>query len=177
MIYIALLRGINVGGHKKVPMAELRAVLSNSGLDNVQTYIQSGNVIFDTSEISTEKLETKIHNSIKDHFGYEVSIILKKPQEIQSILDRCPFEEGKKEKSYFVMLHNTPGKELVEEASKKEYPNEAYFIIGDCIYFFCATGVGKAKFNSNFFERKLKTTSTTRNYNTMMKLLSLSAER
>ena len=70
--FIALLRGINVGGHKKVPMAELRALLSKSGFENVQTYIQSGNVIFQTSENNIPNIESIIQKAIFDHFGFEI---------------------------------------------------------------------------------------------------------
>jgi uncharacterized protein (DUF1697 family) len=176
MIYIALLRGINVSGQKKILMADLRKLLSNHGLENVRTYIQSGNVLFKTEKTSKEQLEKQIHNAIKSHYEFDVSVIVKKPEEIKTILDNCPFNEEKRQKSYFTMLHSLPEKKLAEEVSQKQYPEEEYQIINDCIYFYCATGVGKAKFNTNFFERKLNTTSTTRNYNTMMKLLSLSAE-
>ena len=176
MIYIALLRGINVSGQKKILMADLRKLLSELGLENVKTYIQSGNVLFNTKRTSIEKLETRIHNAIKNHYGFNVDVIVKKPKELKEILNTCPFNEEKKHKSYFTMLHTLPDKKLVKEASQKQYPGEEYHIIKNCIYFYCVTGVGKAKFNTNFFEQKLNTTSTTRNYNTMMKLLSLSTE-
>ncbi len=174
--YIALLRGINVGGHKKVPMAELRELLTKSGLINVSTYIQTGNIFFQTSENRTSNIEAIIHNTIRDHFGFEVSVLVKTPQDLKRIFDACPFSEEKKKKSYFTILHNIPNNELVEDASKKVYEGEEYLIINDCIYYFCKKGYGKAKFNMNLFERKLKTASTSRNYNTMVKLLSLSEE-
>jgi uncharacterized protein (DUF1697 family) len=174
--YIALLRGINVGGHKKVPMAELRELLENSGFENVVTYIQTGNVIFQTSESSIQNIEDIIQKAIMAHFGFDVSIIVKTPKDLQRIFDACPFSEEKKKTSYFTMLHSTPDDELVKIASEKIYEGEEYVIINDCIYFYCAKGYGQAKFNMNLFERKLKTASTSRNYRTMVKLLSLSSE-
>lgn len=174
--YIALLKGINVGGHKKVPMAELRELLTNSGLVNVKTYIQSGNVVFQSSEINIENLETKIQQSILKSFRFEVSVLVRTRKDLQRIFNDAPFSEEKKKKSYFTMLHTTPNPELVKEASKKVYEGEEYVIINDCIYFYFEKGYGQAKFNMNFFERKLKTIGTARNYNTMVKLLSLSAE-
>ncbi|MBN4070064.1 DUF1697 domain-containing protein [Olleya sp. AH-315-F22] len=172
--YIALLRGINVGGHRKVPMVELRELLTNLGFQNVQTYIQSGNVVFKSSEKSIQKLEKKIHEEIQSHFGFDVSIIVKTPKDLQRIFDACPFSEEKKKTSHFTMLHSTPDDELVKIASEKIYKGEEYVIINDCIYYYCAKGFGQAKFNMNLFERKLKTASTSRNYRTMVKLLSLS---
>lgn len=174
--YIALLRGINVSGQKKIPMAELRELLSKAGLENVKTYIQSGNVIFQSSEKNKKKLEIKIHNVIKSHFGFEVPILVKTPIELQQIFDGSPFPQEKKENSYFMMLYTPSDKVLVEEVSKLSYPNEAFLITDNCVYFYCSTGYGKAKFSNNFFERKLKVTATARNYKSMVKLLSLSAE-
>ncbi|MEW4923821.1 DUF1697 domain-containing protein [Algibacter sp. 2305UL17-15] len=169
--YIALLRGINVSGQKKIPMAELRELLSKAGLKNVQTYIQSGNVVFQSSEESKEKLELKIHNAIKAHFGFEVPILVKTPKELQQIFDDCPFPEDKKINSYFMMLYSAANKDLVNEVSKLSYPNEAFKITDNAVYFYCSTGYGKAKFSNNFFERKLKVTATARNYKTMVKLV------
>ncbi len=173
--YIALLRGINVSGQKKIPMAELRELLSNIGLEAVQTYIQSGNVIFSSSEKEIQKLELKIHEAIKTHFGFEVPILVKTPKELQKVFDDCPFPEEKKVNSYFTLLYAIPDKDLIVDASKISYPNEEFVIINDCIYFYSSTGYGKAKYNNNFFERKLKTTATARNYKTMVKLLELSS--
>lgn len=173
--YIALLKGINVGGHKKVPMAELRDLLTNAGFQNVQTYIQSGNAIFQASEKASE-LETKIENLISIQFGFEVSVIIKSNKELQSILDASPFSKEKKEKSYFILLNGIPESNLVEEVDQLIYENEEIIIKNDCLYFYCSTGFGKTKFNMNSYERKLNVTGTARNYNTMVKLLSLSAE-
>lgn len=174
--YIALLRGINVSGHKKIPMAELRELLTNSGFKNVQTYIQSGNVIFQSSEKSTQKLELKIHNAIKKRFGFEVPILVVNREYLKQVFDDCPFPEEKKVNSYFTLLYTIPDENLISEVSKITYPNEEFIITNNCIYFYCSTGYGKAKYNNNFFERKLKTTATARNYKTMVKLLSLCAE-
>jgi uncharacterized protein (DUF1697 family) len=172
--YIALLRGINVGGHKKVPMAELREILTKSGLENVQTYIQSDNVIFQSSQKDRKAIESSIEKSIRDYFNFEVSALVKTREALRTIFDACPFSEEKKINSYFSILSEVPSEDAVNEAIQKTYPNEEYVIYKDCIYFFCANGYGKAKFNLNFFERKLKVSATVRNYKTMVKLLSLS---
>ena len=175
--YIALLRGINVSGQKKVPMAELRTLLTNAGLENVQTYIQSGNVILKSPERDVQKLELKIHQAIKTHFGFEVPILVKTREDLQHIFDNCPFPEEKKTNSYFTLLYTVPDKDLIDAVANISYPNEEFVITNTCIYFYCSTGYGKAKYSNNFFERKLKTTATARNYKTMVKLLSLCAEK
>lgn len=175
--YIALLKGINVGGHKKVPMADLRELLTKSGFENVQTYIQSGNVILQSSKSDISVIENNIQESIMDHFGFEISVLVKTRSDLKRIFNDSPFSEEKKKASYFMLLRNTPEDDLVKVASEKVYEGEEYKILKDCIYFFCEKGFGQAKFNANFFERKLKTFVTARNYNTMVKLLSLSEEK
>ena len=172
--YIALLRGINVGGHKKVPMAELRELLSKSGLENVKTYIQSGNVVFQSLIDDVKVLENDIQKSIIDRFGFDVSVLVRTREQLYAIFDNCPFPKEKKVNSYFAMLTEVPNKNLVEEAYEKTYENEEYVILNDCLYFFCAKGYGNAKFSMNYFEKKLEVAATSRNYKTMVKLLSLS---
>lgn len=174
--YIILLKGINVGGHKKVPMAELRELLTKSGFENVQTYIQSGNVILQSHINKVTDIESHIEKAILDYFGFEVSVLVKNRTDLQRIFDNSPFKENKKKTSYFMMLHDCPDVSLIKEASEKIYKGEEYKIIKDCIYYYHDKGLGQAKFNVNFFERKFKTFATARNYNTMVKLLSLSAE-
>lgn len=171
--FIALLKGINVGGHKKVPMAELRELLSDIGLENVRTYIQSGNVILKSEATSSLDIEKDISNAISNHFKFDVSVLVKTKEDLKRIFDGCPFSEEKKIASHFIMLHDSPHNDLVKLASEKIYIDEEYKIINDCIYYFSAKGFGKAKFNVNFFERKLKTFATARNYRTMLKLIEI----
>ncbi len=112
--------------------------------------------------------------AILDYFSFEVPVLVRTRVEIKAIFENCPFPEDKKVNSYFTMLSEIPSRDLVDEALKKTYPNEEFVILKDCIYFFCVNGYGNAKFNLNFFERKLKVNATSRNYKTMVKLLSLS---
>lgn len=174
--YIALLRGINVGGKHKVLMAELRDLLSEMGLKNVKTYIQSGNIIFNAEDEETFKLEGKIRSAIRLHFGFDVPVLVKTHQELQQIFNACPFSEEKKQKSYFSLLYAIPNETLMEDISKIDYQNEVVAITQNCVYLYSAVGYGKTKFNNNFFERKLKVTATARNYKTMLKLLELASE-
>ncbi len=173
--YIVLLRGINVGGHKKVPMGELRELLSNTNFDNIKTYIQTGNISLRTSLKSRFEVEEAVQKAIQQHFGFEVSVLAKTKNDIERIFENCPFPEEQKKKSYFAILHNNQEPELVALAKEKTYEDESYDIIDDCIYFFSSKGYGQAKFSLNYFERKLKTSATARNYNTMVKLIEFSS--
>lgn len=171
--YIALIRGINVGGHKKVPMADLRDVLSGIGFKDVTTYIQSGNVVFQSSENNTKALEDSISKAIKSHFGFNVPVLVKTKQELQFIFDSCVFSEEIKVKSYFILLDQVPDASLVKEVHAITIEKETVSIVNDCLYFYSSVGYGRTKFNMASIEKKLKVNATSRNYNTISKLLKL----
>jgi len=173
--YIALLRGINVGGHRKILMKDLRELLHTLEFKNIQTYIQSGNVVFHSKKDSkTNGIEIK--DAIKGHFGFDISVIVKTDQELQDIFKDCPFQINEKEKSYFMLLDKKPDEIGLKEVLRKSFDNEKVSITNNCIYFYSAVGYGRTKFNANFFEKKLKVNATARNYKTMLKLLSMAAE-
>lgn len=174
--FISLLRGINVGGHRKVPMAELRELLSKQNFENVKTYIQSGNVVFQSTIDSNKSIEDLLAKSIKNYFGFEVTVLVKTYSELEAIFNKSPFKNEELEKSYFMILDSKPDKEAVAVLSKLSYKGEEFQITEKCIYFFSANGYGRTKFNSNFFERKLKVNATARNYKTMLKLLEMASE-
>ena len=169
--YIALLRGINVGGKAKLKMTDLKLLLEEIGLEDVVTYIQSGNVVFASK--NRKGLAERISQEIKKKFGFEVPVLVKTVAEIEKILDDCPFDPEKKESSYFVLLEKPSKKEFVVATEQLEYADEEFVITDNCVYLHCATGYGKAKLNNNLFEKKLKVAATTRNYRTLAKLLEL----
>ena len=170
--YIALLRGVNVGGHKKILMKDLKALFEKLGYQEVQTYIQSGNVVFSSTE-NKVVLESMISEAILIKYGWEVLVLVKTPSEIKSILDNCPFSEEKKEKSYFVLLQSKPSSSTISLTESITYPNEEFVITNMCVYLFSELGAAKAKLSANFFERKLKVHATARNYRTVVKLVSM----
>lgn len=91
--YVALLRGINVGGHKKVPMVELREVLEKMHFNNVRTLLNSGNVIFTTQQTSTKSLEKTIGETLKTNFGFPIPIIVREASVVQQLIDSRPFDK------------------------------------------------------------------------------------
>ncbi|GAA3569666.1 DUF1697 domain-containing protein [Snuella lapsa] len=175
--YIALLRGINVSGQKKVPMDTLREVLFNLGFKEVKTYIQSGNVVFQSLETNRDTLKQIIFDKLKSTFGFEVAVLIHSANSLLKVLDQCPFQEEEMLGSYFTLLHDIPKEELIETISKERYPDETFVIKEQCVYFYSKNGYGRAKCNNNFFERKLKVVATTRNYKTMQKLIAMSFEK
>jgi len=172
--YIALLRGINVGGHRELKMADLRVLFEDLGFHEVVTYIQSGNVVFKTG--NKNEFTEIISKEIEIRYGWEVLILVKKVSEIKKIVDKTPFSEDKKEKSYYTLLHETPVSELINSINPEDYPNEEFIITPGCVYFYSENGYGNAKCNNNFFERKLKVAATTRNYRTLAKLVELASK-
>ncbi|MDO6817710.1 DUF1697 domain-containing protein [Zobellia sp. 1_MG-2023] len=177
-VYIALLRGINVSGQKKVPMAALRSMLTEMGFLNVKTYIQSGNVVFESEEVSTATLEVSIAENIKRTFGFDVPVLVKSRSDFRDIFNSNPYTDLDaiaRKQVYFVLLKNLPEQGLVDAFSTETYAQEEFAITCYCVYLWCKTGYGKAKLNNNLVERKLKVEATTRNYNTMVKLLEMSS--
>ncbi len=174
--YVAFLRGINVSGTKKIKMAELREQLAEIDLVNVQTYIQSGNVVFESESEDANALADLIHDMIRDRYGFEVPTMVKTKEEIAGILEACPYlkgEEFEEKKIYFTMLGAVPEKENVEAMDVGKYAPELAEVSGANLYFYAAKGAGKAKMGNNFFESKLKVSATTRNLRTMRKMLDL----
>ena len=175
--FIALLRGINVSGQKKIKMADLRDTLQNIGLKSVTTYIQSGNIVFCSREDDIKKLEESIFDAIQKDFGFEVPILITSQDKIESILALNPFaKETELNNLYFVLLKQSPSVELMEQFNKLKFDNEDFHIETNCVYLRCKKGYGKAKLNNNMVENKLKVQATTRNLKTMQKLLELAKE-
>jgi len=173
--FIALLRGINVSGQKKIKMSDLKLLFEDLGFENVKTYIQSGNVIFSSKEKSVKKLESKISLGIKNKYRFDVPVLVINPDEIEYVLKNNPFIKKKKatEKLYVTFLADIPSSEKIEKLETKNYSPEEYIIDGKFIFLFFPKGAGKAKLNNNLFENKLKLTATSRNWNTIKTLLEL----
>lgn len=142
------------------------------GFKQVTTYIQSGNVVFRSTE--TSDLSNKITQAIERKYGFIVPVLIKKVSELRKILSKCPFSEEKREKSFFVLLQENPSKENIELTNGFSNSNEEFHIEEDCVYVYYSKGAGEAKMGNNFFEKKLKVNATARNYRTMLKLLELS---
>lgn len=169
MIYIAILRGINVSGSKKLPMAELRSLLSKLSFSDVQTYIQSGNVVFQSDEKDQIKLGNQIAEAIKKQYDYDVPVLVKTIAEWKIAIANNPFTAEDIAKQAITFLATKPAIATFEIDSKED----RFEIINTEVYLYCPNGFGRSKLTNNLFERKLKTQATTRNYKTIYKLLDL----
>jgi len=164
--YIALLRGINVSGQKKIKMADLRAHCEALGFEAVQTYIQSGNIVFQSGEKDPGKLEAIIEEKIQKEYGFEVSVLIRKPGEFSKILENNPFLKRGEDPNRLAVtfLAEQPSPDRLEKLKEYDYSPEAYAIEGRTLYYFAPNGFGRAKMSNNFFESKLKVACTTRNW-------------
>ena len=177
--YIALLRGINVSGQKKIKMAELRQQLADLGLEDVRTYIQSGNIVFKSAETNYKVLEEKIKAKIKKDYGFDVPVLVRKAADFQAAIDRNPYlkDENKDPKQiYFTFLSTPPSPERIKVMEEKNYDPELYTIDSTMIYLYVPNGYGRTKLSNNLFEQKLKVEATSRNLRTVRTLLDMANE-
>lgn len=171
-----MLRGINVGGHKKIKMADLKVMFEKIGLEGVTTYIQSGNVVFKTNETLKEQLEASIENDIKRTFEFDVPVLVKSVQDFKQILNDSPYVDSEdlvSNRVYYALLKTEPDQVDFDALDAKNYPNDSFCITKNCVYLNYKNGAGKAKLSNTIIEKKLKVSATSRNHRTMMKLLEL----
>jgi uncharacterized protein (DUF1697 family) len=146
------------------------------GFKNVRTYIQSGNVVFQSTEIQANKLEKRISGEISKHFALNVAVLLREKTELERIVQQNPFtkdQEPPMDKLYFTFLMQEPSKEGLDKLAMAGSSPDKYSIIGKTIYLLCAGSYGNTKLSNTFFENKLKVTATTRNLKTLSELLRI----
>jgi len=172
--YISILRGINVGTGRKVPMSELKKICENMGLQNVQTYIQSGNILFELANPETILvLENRLQQAFSGTFGFDIPVLIRTDREWVESIAQNPFlkeESADIDRLHLTCLKEIPSPELVEKIRLFQFLPDRYEVIGRDVFIFCAAGYGTSKLVNSFFESKLKTSATTRNWKTVMKL-------
>ena len=170
-----MLRGINVGGQKRIKMEELIILYESLGFKNVMSYLQSGNVIFNAAE-NIKGLPNVIEGKIKQVFSFPVAVLLRLPTELQQIINNNPFLEEKgldTDKLFITFLSDAPTESALSQI--KEMPDELDRFVANRkeIYLYCPNGYGRTKFSNDFFERKLGVTATTRNWKTVNTLFEI----
>lgn len=174
-IYISMLRGINVSGKNIIKMETLKKVFEQLGFKNINTYLQSGNVIFSNSKSSSPaNLQSLITSEIKKNLGINPSVIVLTKDELKKIIEQCPFTEDKEKKFiHYTFLSEPPRRYNLESINKKKAPNEEVFISERAVYLYCPNGYGKTKLNNSFFEKILQTNATTRNFRSTNNILKI----
>jgi len=175
MKYIAILRGINVGGKRKMPMAELKEVLTSLNYSDISTYIQSGNVAFRINEArSNSELESEIETSIRNYFQFDVPVIIRSDAEIEDILSGSEYaNKYEAERLHYTFFKEKPSEENAQALIDSKFPPDSFILQNSGSYIYCSAGYSDTKFNNAFFEKKLKVECTTRNWRTMLKLQSM----
>ena len=165
--HVALLRGINVGGKHSVPMKTLVQVFEKAGATNVRTYIQSGNVVFEA-----KKAPANLDVVLEKKFKFEIPIVLRTKDELQAVTKANPWKKDA-DVVHVVFLADAPTKEHIARLDPKRSPPDEFEVVGREIYLRCPNGVGKSKLTNAYFDSKLETISTLRNWRTVLALLEL----
>jgi uncharacterized protein (DUF1697 family) len=174
--YAALLRGINVGGNKKVPMKDLVVVAERLGHTRVSTYVQSGNLIFSSPQ-APEKVVPALEAAIERRFGFTVPVVLRTHEALVRVARAHPFAADESEPKYLnvVYLSHAPARADVARLDPDRSPGERYVVKGAEIYMHNPKGVAGSKLTVDYFLKTLGTQATARNWNTVLKLAELTA--
>lgn len=173
---IALLRSVNVLGKNMIKMPELARAFEKAGFKNVRTYIQSGNVIFDSEEELCDILAGKIRDLVTKTFGLTIQVIVIRPQELSEIVAQNPFVKRPGidlTRQHITFLDREADPEKAEKLLTYNYPPDEILIGSGAVYVHCPDGYGNTKFHNNFIEKKLGANATSRNWNTCQKLLEM----
>jgi uncharacterized protein (DUF1697 family) len=171
--YVALLRGINVSGKNKIRMADLTALFEELGATEIKTYLQSGNVVFKAKSTCNSQV---IEKAILDKLGLEVPVLLLSSDHLERIFQENPFllkDAKNPEQCYVTFLWEKPTTQLIKGLEVPQNESGRFSVSRQCIYIRCPDGYGRTKINNQFFENKLKTVATTRNWKTVSALREL----
>ena len=173
--YIALLRGINVGGKHIVPMKEVAAIFADAKCSDVRTYIQSGNVVFTGSRDAAKSLPALLGKKIEERFGFAVPVIIRNRDELAQVVCESPFiKQGLPEHTLHVyFLADLPSTAAVKSLDANRSAPDEFRVAGRHIYLHVPNGMGRTKLTSTYFDSKLSTICTARNWATVNKLLEM----
>lgn len=174
--FLTLLRAVNVSGKNIIKMADLKARLEQYDFKNVKTYIQSGNILLQSS-LSAKEIQFCVKDSIAKHFGLDIHVFVLDVDKLNYILQQNPFStnlEGNR--VYITLLDKQPDKETLDKFKMIDLGSEKYVVKGDIFYFYVPEGMANSKLSNPFIESKLKAIATGRNLNTMLKLKQLTEQ-
>jgi uncharacterized protein (DUF1697 family) len=174
--YVAFLRAINVSGQKLIKMEDLRRMFGMPGIKNVRTFIQSGNVLFETKEADAAKLTAKIEKQLFKELGYGVEVFLRTKEELEDILQNDPFKKETLSKSlamYVTFLSEAPTATQKKELEALSNEVDTFRIRNRELYALIVKDGAKSLFTNMFVERKLKQKGTGRNQTTLNKIVGL----
>ncbi|MGC2997777.1 DUF1697 domain-containing protein [Streptomyces sp. G35A] len=175
--YAALLRGINVGGSRKVPMADLRALMEGLGHEGVRTHLQSGQAVFTSAHGDEESLAAELAAAIERHFGFAVDVIVRDHAYLRAVADACPFPAAELEaKQLHVTYFSAPvGTERFAGIDRESFRPEEFRLGDRVLYLYAPDGLGRSKLAEQLARPRVTEglIATTRNWNTVVKLVEL----
>jgi uncharacterized protein (DUF1697 family) len=177
MRYAALLRGINVGGNKKIPMAALRELMQGLGYADVVTHLQSGNAVFSSRGQPPHTIAGGIAGRIADDFGMDVKVVIRTGRELADVVSRSPLPDGPENPSRFFVafLSGAPAPEAASAMESMSFDPDRIWISGNEAFLWCPAGAADTKLTNNLVEKRLAVTATSRNWNTVLKLAELTS--
>jgi len=170
--FIALFKGINVGGHNSLPMRELIEILENLELENVRTYIQSGNVVFQSTKHLSAGFSTDISLAVENLKGFRPGVLLFSPNEFRAAIDECPFSIDEGKLLHFFFLNEVPEEPDLESLEALKSETEEYRLVNNVFYLYAPDGIGRSKLVAKV-GKAMGVPGTARNWNTVRKILSL----
>jgi len=172
--HLALLRGINVGGKNILPMKDLADLFADAGCSQVKTYIQSGNVLLTATEEVAAELPAVIQNKIAEQFGLRVPVITRSRADMERVVAGNPMlKDGPLEELHAIFLADQPTEAQIKSLDPNRSPPDAYIVSGREIYLRFPNGTARSKFTNAYFDSKLKTVSTVRNWRTVTTLVEM----
>ena len=175
MKHVALLRGINVGGKNSLPMKELAAMFGDAGCEQVATYIQSGNVVFEASVAVAKKVPEVIERAIATRHGLRVPVVMRTAAELLTATRTNPFlaDGAAPDTLHLAFLAEVPSAAKVASLDPARSAPDAFVVRGRDVFLYLPAGVAKTKLSNAWFDAKLGTTSTLRNWRTVLKLVDM----
>ncbi len=173
--YVALLRGINVAGKNRLPMRDLAPMFERVGCEAVQTYIQSGNVVFKATTALAARVLALVSDGIEERFGYRVPLVLRTAEELRDVVESNPFLRADSDvgKLNVAFLADVPERNRVEALDPDRSPPDEFQVLGREVFLHFPNGTARSKLTNHYFDLTLATTSTIRNWRTVTKLLAM----
>jgi uncharacterized protein (DUF1697 family) len=173
--FVALLRGINVGGKHTLPMKDLVAIFERAGCGDVRHYIQSGNVVFTAAPDLGKRVPELVASSIERKFAMKVPVLVRTAAEIRAVAETNPLlaEGASPESLHVLFLADTPAKKNGAALDPQRSPPDTFVLRGREVYLSCPNGVGRTKLTNSYFDTTLATTSTGRNWRTVLRLVEM----
>lgn len=178
-VHVALLRGINLGS-RRIPMPDLAGIFADAGCEDVRTYVASGNVVFRAGARLAGRIPDLVAAAIREGYGFHCPIVTRTAAEIDAVVAGNPFadEAAADPKTVHVaFLQDRPMMSKIEALDPDRSPPDTFVVKGREIYLHCPNGVARSKLTNQWFDSRLGTVSTARNWRTVRKLQEISEDR